>query len=67
MSSSSRTASPPIDVAITDPAIVIVSGFNWIRSLSPIGPIVAFSILIALSNKIPEPSAGSILIPPDKV
>ena len=67
MSSSSRTAEPLKELATTVPCTVSVSVDNSIRSLSSVVPINPLLITIVLSNKMEDPSSGSILIPPEVV
>ena len=67
ISSSSRTAEPLTEFAITVPETVRVSTANSIRLLSSVIPIDLLLITIVLSNKIEEPFEGSILIPPEVV
>ena len=67
MSSSSSTAGPLIEFATTVPETVMVSDDNSRRSLSSVGPINLLLITIELSNKMDDPSSGSILIPPEVV
>ena len=67
MSSSSRIAAPLTELATTVPWTLSVSIDNSIRSLSSIIPIDSLLITIVLSNKMDDPSSGSILIPPEVV
>ena len=67
MSSSSRTAEPLKELATTVPCTLSVSIDNSIRSLSSVVPIDPLLMTIILSNKMGDPSSGSILILPEVV
>ena len=64
ISSSSRTAKPPIVDAITVPLTVNVSLEKVNRSVSFVIPIRLPSMVKVLSSTIPYPSDGTMLTPP---